>query len=167
MVFGHRVVKTLARLKDSDPDKIHVLSCPCETNECSRCLFATRKLSWKASFQLDPANPKRGSWLESRGRGKGWSLLCKACCAAGARTIWTTPGAVSSDMRKSRLALHASKRCHQLAVAKLLGTVDKDAELYGAPSSKQFLDLLHAVRAGRSYGKLGLPGSARRRNSGK
>ena len=88
------------------------------------------------------------SWLEAA---EGDSYVCRACVMhAKGKSALATPGMVTS-VKWGNFRRHAQGKLHEACVRKLLGA--KNAELPGAPTTRQFQELWKAIRQGRSAQK--------------
>lgn len=140
----------IQQLPANDPDRLHFLECPLSDN-CNRCQFAMKKRTWMSKLLVDAGRPEHGTWVRSEVVNGVWGLRCQSCRAAGVRSLFTTSGLGDSApaLRFSTLLNHAKSKSH-------LSAVCRDDEEPLAPTKEHFLDVLHAVRDGKSDGDKGV-----------
>lgn len=141
------------QLDPRDPDVRHVHSCP--LSDCARCVWAFYKSSWLEKLPEDPEHPERGSWLYSEEKNKRWSLKCRVCVAAKAKSALAT-GFIPSKPRLALFYNHAKTKSHCKSLAIARGAPATSWELEGAPPQGDFLKLLDAIRSGKAHGSKGV-----------
>ena len=89
----------------------------------------------------------------------GLALVCGFRHSKGMQTLLSTTGLGNSapKIRLSMLYNHAKSKMHLSACLKATGRNGDDVDLSGSPSQEHFLDVLKAVREGKSAGNNGIP----------
>ena len=108
---------------------------------------------WQRQFLVEPGNPTSGSWLSISADGK--HAYCSTCRRYVAESPLVHPpnkvqgyvvgSILCRSLKTANLQRHADCGFHTTATSKLLGLVDPQASLYGAPPLELFESIYDKV----------------------